>query len=127
MRIGELARRAGVTTRTIRHYERIGVLPATDRTQSGYRLYHLLDHLEDAVEQHRVHHLGHLPLARVLHLAGRLVRPQPSVVLHRALEEPEGDHLVFVLGVAQVVGAQEARRPLIGLPGLAEAAVALRL
>ena len=35
--------------------------------------------------------------------------------------------LVFVLGVAQVVGAQEARRPLIGLPGLAEAAVALRL
>ena len=39
MRIGELARRAGVTTRTIRHYERIGVLPAPERTESGYRLY----------------------------------------------------------------------------------------
>jgi DNA-binding transcriptional MerR regulator len=39
MKIGELAQRAGVTTRTIRHYERVGVLPGTERTESGYRLY----------------------------------------------------------------------------------------
>ena len=39
MMIGELAERAGVTTRAIRHYERIGVLPAASRSASGYRLY----------------------------------------------------------------------------------------
>ena len=39
MRIGELAERAGVTTRAIRHYEGIGVLPAASRSESGYRLY----------------------------------------------------------------------------------------
>ena len=39
MRIGELADRAGVTTKTIRFYEGIGVLPEPGRTSSGYRAY----------------------------------------------------------------------------------------
>lgn len=37
MRIGEVARRAGVTVDTVRFYERVGVLPAPARTTSGYR------------------------------------------------------------------------------------------
>ncbi|MGE0029049.1 MAG: heavy metal-responsive transcriptional regulator, partial [Thermoleophilia bacterium] len=39
MRIGELARRADLTPRAIRHYERIGVLPRPARTPGGYRDY----------------------------------------------------------------------------------------
>jgi DNA-binding transcriptional MerR regulator len=39
MRIGELAREAGVTVDTVRFYERVGVLPAPARTESGYRDY----------------------------------------------------------------------------------------
>ena len=39
MRIGELARRAGLSTKTLRYYESIGVLPEPDRTDSGYRDY----------------------------------------------------------------------------------------
>lgn len=39
MRIGELARQAGVTTRTIRHYEQLGLLRPTERAASGYRYY----------------------------------------------------------------------------------------
>lgn len=39
LRIGTLARLAGVSPDTIRHYEKIGVLPRAPRTQSGYRLY----------------------------------------------------------------------------------------
>jgi DNA-binding transcriptional MerR regulator len=39
LRIGELAGAAGVTTDTIRYYEREGLLPAPDRTASGYRAY----------------------------------------------------------------------------------------
>lgn len=39
MRIGELARRAGTTTKTLRFYEQAGLLPEPDRTPSGYRDY----------------------------------------------------------------------------------------
>jgi len=37
MRIGELAKRAGVTPDTIRYYEREGLLTPPARTPSGYR------------------------------------------------------------------------------------------
>ena len=34
-----LARATGVSTDTLRHYERIGLLPGTERTSGGYRRY----------------------------------------------------------------------------------------
>ena len=39
MRIGQVADQAGVTTKTLRYYERVGLLTAPDRTASGYRDY----------------------------------------------------------------------------------------
>ena len=39
MRIGELADHAGVTTKSIRFYESIGLMPEPARTPSGYREY----------------------------------------------------------------------------------------
>ncbi len=39
MRIGELAERFDLNTRTIRYYESIGLMPEPARTASGYRLY----------------------------------------------------------------------------------------
>lgn len=39
MRIGELADRAAVSTRTIRYYESIGLLDEPARTPAGYRDY----------------------------------------------------------------------------------------
>jgi len=39
MQIGELARRTGVPTKTIRYYEDIGVLPSPERADNGYRDY----------------------------------------------------------------------------------------
>jgi DNA-binding transcriptional MerR regulator len=39
LKIGELARRAGVTAKAIRFYERRRVLPPARRAPNGYRLY----------------------------------------------------------------------------------------
>lgn len=39
LRIGEVARRAGVGAKAIRFYETRGVLPAPSRGENGYRLY----------------------------------------------------------------------------------------
>lgn len=39
IRVGELAKRAGVTVRTLHHYEEIGLLVPSRRTEAGYRLY----------------------------------------------------------------------------------------
>jgi MerR family mercuric resistance operon transcriptional regulator len=37
--IGRLARTAGVHLETVRYYERIGLMPAPDRTEGGHRSY----------------------------------------------------------------------------------------
>ena len=39
MNIGEVAKRSGVSAKTIRYYEAIGLLRAPQRTPSGYRQY----------------------------------------------------------------------------------------
>ncbi len=39
MRIGELARLASVNPRTLRYYERVGLLAPSSRTEAGYRVY----------------------------------------------------------------------------------------
>ena len=39
MRIGELAAKAGITTKTLRFYEETGLLPPPDRAANGYRDY----------------------------------------------------------------------------------------
>jgi len=39
LRIADVAARAGITTATVRYYERIGVLPSPVRADNGYRTY----------------------------------------------------------------------------------------
>jgi MerR family copper efflux transcriptional regulator len=39
LRIGQVAAQAGISRDTLRHYERIGVLPKAARTSGGYRQY----------------------------------------------------------------------------------------
>lgn len=46
MRIGELGSAAGVSAKTIRYYEQIGLLPEPARADNGYR-----DYGEDAIER----------------------------------------------------------------------------
>lgn len=39
LKVGELAKRTGLTVRTLHHYDSIGLLRPTGRSDSGYRLY----------------------------------------------------------------------------------------
>ncbi|MGK8524389.1 MerR family transcriptional regulator [Nocardia asteroides] len=59
MRIGELADMVGITTRAVRHYHRIGLLPEPARRINGYRRYSL----RDAVELARIRRLTELGLS----------------------------------------------------------------
>jgi DNA-binding transcriptional MerR regulator len=56
MRIGELAALAGVSTRTVRHYHHLGLLPEPERLANGYREYRL----RDAVVLARIRRLAEL-------------------------------------------------------------------
>src|SRR5437868_15006110 len=43
LKVGELARRTGLTVRTLHHYDEIGLLHPSLRTESGHRLYTAAD------------------------------------------------------------------------------------
>ncbi len=65
-RIGEFARLTGVSVRTLHHYDRLGLLKPTERSQSGYRWYDEQDtlRLQQIVT---LRYLG-FPLSRIAEL-----------------------------------------------------------
>lgn len=58
LKVGDLAKRTGLTVRTLHHYDEVGLLSPTGRTDSGYRLY---NH-DDVVRLHRIQALRQLGL-----------------------------------------------------------------
>jgi DNA-binding transcriptional MerR regulator len=60
LKIGELARRTGVTVRALHHYDEIGLLAPSGRSDAGYRLYNGPD-IERLHTIQALRHLG-LPL-----------------------------------------------------------------
>jgi DNA-binding transcriptional MerR regulator len=68
MRIGELARQVGVSTDTIRFYERSGRLPRADRGDNNYREYDdaEVEHLRLLIDLRRMD----LPLESAAQMAG---------------------------------------------------------
>jgi DNA-binding transcriptional MerR regulator len=85
MRIGELAALAGVTTRTVRHYHRIGLLPEPARQPNGYRRYTL----RHAVELTRVRRLTELGLS--LDEVRDVLADDAGKELHEVLAELDAD------------------------------------
>ena len=59
LKVGELARRTGLTVRTLHHYDEIGLLNPTGRSDGGYRLYGEAD----VQRLHSIQALRHLGLA----------------------------------------------------------------
>jgi DNA-binding transcriptional MerR regulator len=92
LRIGEVAELAGVSTRAIRHYHHIGLLPEPGREANGYRTYELRD------------------VARLLRVR-RLVELGLSLdEVADALGDSEGTELAEILtGLAADLAGQERR------------------
>jgi DNA-binding transcriptional MerR regulator len=59
LKVGELAKHTGLTVRTLHHYDEIGLLKPSGRSESGYRLYSRAD----VARLHGIQALRHLGLA----------------------------------------------------------------
>jgi MerR family transcriptional regulator, mercuric resistance operon regulatory protein len=78
--IGRLSKKTGISIEAIRYYERVGLLPAPARTNSGYRLYRA-DHLKRLTFIRRARALGFSldEIRTLLHLADERKRPCAEV------------------------------------------------
>jgi DNA-binding transcriptional MerR regulator len=87
--VGRLARMAGVSVRTLHHYDRIGLLEPTDRSEAGYRLYGESDLLR--LQQILFYRELDVPLWRIREiLDGPSFDLVAALAEHRALLEARG-------------------------------------
>jgi DNA-binding transcriptional MerR regulator len=99
MKVGMLAKRTGVTVRTLHHYDEIGLLSPGDRTSAGHRLY------GDA----EVHRLQQVASLRHLGLSLEQIRAcldRPEYSLDRVLE-------LQIERIEEAIGREKALRDLI--------------
>lgn len=113
MKIGELAEKCGVTAKTIRYYESIGLVPPPERTPSGYRDYP--SEAEDRLRFIRDAQATGLTLTEIhsvleLKDAGTTSCEHTRSLLHRHLLELD----------QQIARLQTARRDLVELADRAE-------
>ncbi|MDQ3588729.1 MAG: MerR family transcriptional regulator [Actinomycetota bacterium] len=90
LKIGEIAKLLGVTPKTSRHYEEVGLLQQPERTEAGYRLYSA----DDLLRLHRIKRLRSLGLS-LTQVKGVLGEPgsgnELRGVLEALLREIEGE------------------------------------
>jgi DNA-binding transcriptional MerR regulator len=108
LRIGELARLAGVSPRAVRFYEKQGLLAAPERSESGYRLYGPQD-LVRVIRVRRLRELG-LSIDRVHEAVGD---PERGGRLADALEALVDDLRERAQALEEAAG--RAREALAGL------------
>src|SRR5579871_645150 len=116
LKVGELARRTGLTVRTLHHYDAIGLLKPSLHTESGHRLYTAAD-VARLQQVFSLRQLG-LSLEEVRDCLNRAdFSPQKVIRLHlaRLREQIEGQRrlcerleaLAAHLGAAEEVSADE--------------------
>lgn len=100
MQIGELAERTGLSQRTIRHYDEVGLLPAS-RTEGGFRVYTERD-VERLTHIKRMKPLGFTleEMAELLELLGAEKPGGERLAEYLARAHPERDRLARKLAQA---------------------------
>jgi DNA-binding transcriptional MerR regulator len=87
LRIGEVAERTGVTPRTIRYYEEIGLLPSLERRKGEHRLYDDAD-VERLQELTRLRDLLNLSLDELKQL---VEAEEARAAIRRRLQATDSD------------------------------------
>jgi MerR family transcriptional regulator, repressor of the yfmOP operon len=87
LRIGELAGRTGLTPRTIRYYEEIGLLTCGERRKGSHRVYDEAD-VERVLELTRLRDLLNLSLDELKQL---VEAEEARAILRRRFHETESD------------------------------------
>lgn len=86
LQVGELARRTGLTVRTLHHYDQIGLLKPSGRSDAGYRLYGR----DDVARLHSIQALRQLglPLKEIARMLAGVGESLPGTVARqiRALD-----------------------------------------
>ncbi len=103
MNIGEAAKKSGVNSKLIRHYESIGLIPKASRTDSGYRKY----------SQNDVHILSFVRRARSLGFS--MAEIKKLVSLWRNRSRDSGD--VKALTLAHIKNLEEKIKDLQAIRG----------
>lgn len=109
MTIGDLARRAGTTMRTIRYYEERGLIEPIGRTKGGFRLYEE----EELRKLHLIRSLQELdmPLAQVKAFFDERQRGRTGAEIAPALRTVLQEHLqVMGQRIAQYQAMQDSIR-----------------
>ncbi len=109
--VGEVARLAGVTVRTLHHYDRIGLLVPSRRTASGYRRYDDAD--LDRLWRIRVYGELDVPLDEIVGLLAGDVDPDDHLRRQHELLRARRQRLDRILGVLE--RTMEARKMGINL------------
>ena len=86
LRIGEVAKLLGVTPKTLRHYEEVGLLRQPERSEAGYRIYCA----DDLLRLHRIKRLRSIGLS-LTQVKGVLGEPSSGNELRGVLEALLGE------------------------------------
>ncbi len=83
LKVGELARRTGMTVRTLHHYDALGLLKPSTRSEAGYRLYNR----DDVARLHAIQALRQvgMPLAEIAGLLAGDGEPLPATIQRQLL------------------------------------------
>lgn len=98
LKIGEFAKRSGVTVKTLLHYDKIGLLKPSEKTEAGYRIYCEEDFLK--LQQITTLKFIGLPLSEISHIlyeSGENLENMISIQ-KKALEEKK-KHIDAVIDV----------------------------
>ena len=98
MKIGEFAKRSGVTVKTLLHYDKIGLLKPSQKTDSGYRIYCEDDFLKlQQITTLKFIGLSLSEISHILHESGENLESMISIQ-KKALEEKK-KHIESVISV----------------------------
>lgn len=82
LKAGEVARKTGISVRTLHHYEEVGLLASVQRTTSGHRRYRH----EDIVRLQQIRSLQHLGLS-LADIRDTLAGAEPLDIIQEHLEK----------------------------------------